>query len=334
MSRALNNHEAALRRALHAAADQIEPSEDGLERIQARLHHPRPFPVAWAEALRVQLSLRMPEALASAAAYAAHELRVISERFMPDPGDGGAARSGRLQLGWLRPLAAMGTAVFIVAAVVYMAIKVPQVISPTGNAASAVHTGRGASPRTGQTHGSSQTLGNGKSGTPGPSHHPSGSPNTQSCSPASYLPTLNPSPTGTPPVLTTPPQSPSPSSSPTTTASPTPTPTPTPTDSSSTTPSGAGSTPTSGSVGTPAPSDMSQSPAGRAGDSQARQALAKDTGLVHTVAETSTPCTSPSPKTSKKSASHKVISPAAAGQLVLQAGGATLAPAEVRSRLG
>jgi hypothetical protein len=332
MSRALNNHEAALRRALHAAADQIEPSEDGLEKIQARLHHPRPFPVAWAEALRVQLSLRMPDALASAAAYAAHELRVIGERFMPDPDDGGAARSGRFRLGWLRPLAAMGTAVFIVAAVVYMAIKVPQVISPTGNAASSVHTGR-PSPRAGQTHGSSQTLGNGKSGTPSQSHHPSGSPNTQSCSPASYLPTLNPSPKTTPPIITTPPTSSSPTS-PSPSATVTPTPTATPTDSSSATPTGAGSTPTSGSVGTPAPSDMSQSPAAHAGDSQARRALAKDTGLVRTVADTSTPCSSPSPKNSKKSGSHKVISPAAAGQLVLQADGSALAPAEVRSRLG
>jgi hypothetical protein len=332
MSHAPNNHEAALRRALHAAADQIEPAEDGLERIQARLRHPRPFPVAWAEALRVHLSLRTPDALAATAARAAHELRQIGERFMPDPDDREAARGGRLQLGWLRPLAAMGTAVFIVAAVVYMANKVPQVISPTGNAASAVHTG-GPSPRAGQSHGSGQTLGNGKSGSPSPSHQPSSSPNAQSCSPSSQISTLNPEPKPSTSVLTTPPTSSSPtSSSPTTSASPTPT--PTPTDSSSTTPTGAGTTPSSGSVGTPAPSDVSQTPSARTDARRAGHALAKDTGLARTVAETSTPCTSPSPKASKRSSSRKVISPEAGGQLELRAGGPALAPADVRSRLG
>jgi hypothetical protein len=36
-----------LRRALHEAADWLEPSEDGLERIRARLTRPRSTPVAW-----------------------------------------------------------------------------------------------------------------------------------------------------------------------------------------------------------------------------------------------------------------------------------------------
>src|SRR5258708_13387446 len=39
--------EEILRRALHAAADRIEPAPDGLERIRARLSKPRPLAVAW-----------------------------------------------------------------------------------------------------------------------------------------------------------------------------------------------------------------------------------------------------------------------------------------------
>src|SRR5260370_8948974 len=39
--------EETLRRALHAAADRIEPAPDGLERIRARLSKPRPLAVAW-----------------------------------------------------------------------------------------------------------------------------------------------------------------------------------------------------------------------------------------------------------------------------------------------
>src|SRR5258708_11533095 len=39
--------EEILRRALHAAADRIEPAPDGLERVRARLSKPRPLAVAW-----------------------------------------------------------------------------------------------------------------------------------------------------------------------------------------------------------------------------------------------------------------------------------------------
>ena len=43
-------YEQILRRALHAAADGIEPEADGLERIRARLTMPAPLPVAWLNA--------------------------------------------------------------------------------------------------------------------------------------------------------------------------------------------------------------------------------------------------------------------------------------------
>ena len=41
------DHAELLRRALHAEADSIEPAEDGLERIRARLTVPHSAPVAW-----------------------------------------------------------------------------------------------------------------------------------------------------------------------------------------------------------------------------------------------------------------------------------------------
>ncbi len=42
-----DDFEEFLRRALHAAADPVEPSGDGLEQIRARLTAPHPLPVAW-----------------------------------------------------------------------------------------------------------------------------------------------------------------------------------------------------------------------------------------------------------------------------------------------
>ena len=42
-----DDFEEFLRRALHAAGDPAEPSDDGLQRIRARLRTPYPVPVAW-----------------------------------------------------------------------------------------------------------------------------------------------------------------------------------------------------------------------------------------------------------------------------------------------
>ena len=39
--------EESLRRALREAADSVEPADDGLQRIRARLTTPRPLLVAW-----------------------------------------------------------------------------------------------------------------------------------------------------------------------------------------------------------------------------------------------------------------------------------------------
>ncbi len=47
-----------LRRALHSAADSLEPSENGLERVRARLATPYPMPVAWLMAAYSQVARR------------------------------------------------------------------------------------------------------------------------------------------------------------------------------------------------------------------------------------------------------------------------------------
>ena len=47
MTQHRDDFEEFLRRALHAAADSAEPSDDGLQRIRARLRTPYPVPVAW-----------------------------------------------------------------------------------------------------------------------------------------------------------------------------------------------------------------------------------------------------------------------------------------------
>jgi hypothetical protein len=51
MNRSDRDYDELLRRALHEAVDWLEPSEDGLERIRARLKRPRSTPVAWMMAL-------------------------------------------------------------------------------------------------------------------------------------------------------------------------------------------------------------------------------------------------------------------------------------------
>jgi hypothetical protein len=51
MNRSDRDYDEFLRRALHEAVDWLEPSEDGLERIRARLTRPRSTPVAWMMAM-------------------------------------------------------------------------------------------------------------------------------------------------------------------------------------------------------------------------------------------------------------------------------------------
>jgi hypothetical protein len=60
-----------LRRALHSAADSVEPSQDGLERIRSRLTTPYPLPVAWMMAVYSQAARWTRGGLSSLGAWLA-----------------------------------------------------------------------------------------------------------------------------------------------------------------------------------------------------------------------------------------------------------------------
>ncbi len=85
-----SEQEEILRRALHAVADSIEPSADGLERIRERLSKPRPLAVAWLMAgwtgLAPPLLLRMEPVLAELAGGMSRRLgtwlRPVIERML------------------------------------------------------------------------------------------------------------------------------------------------------------------------------------------------------------------------------------------------------------
>ena len=338
MSRAVFDHEAALRYALHAAADQVQPREDGLERIQARLRGPRLLPVAWLEVAWTRLSLRLPEGfhLRPAADRVRQELRVAWDRFGPQAERG-------VKLGWLRPVAAMSVAVFIVAAVVYTAIEVPQVVSPSSNnrVASPQHSGgHGGQPGQGYGNGHSQSPGSGRaSGSPGtssgtnksacpttststsPTIIASGPPNsvrrhrsTSSPSPV----TSSPSPSTSPSSSST--SSPSPSTTPSSTGSPSSTPVNPGSGSGSTTPSvSAGSSAASGGqaegegVASPSSSPSSVKPTS---SSSKTNPSGSAVGSQREANATTSPCPSPSPSKHK---AHSTGSPAAAGLVLIPA---------------
>jgi hypothetical protein len=338
-----HDHEDALRAALSAAADGIEPGGDGLQRIQSRLRRPpRPLPIAWAQALWIRLSLRIPEGVWYALDRTVFALRAASERLMPAP-EGRQPGHGGGRLAWLRPVTAMGVGVAVIAAVVYISINVTQVISPASST--------GASTRAGGP-GASASVGGGSAQTKTHSHGatkpvlggpPKGAPTTSPpcisgpSQPASASP--QPSTSGT----ASPSQSISPSQSPSASPSESVTPTPTVSASPSSTPTDAATTP---AVATNPATDGSLAPAANAGTSAAvtqadaggRHAATTAAGARkargrHSQADTAgLPCQSKtaSPKPSK---SPKVsINPDAGGLMFLPAAAGSPA-AEIKAKL-
>src|SRR6516225_6578991 len=81
MSQPTRDYEDLLRRALHSAVDPIEPADDGLERIRARLTTPNPLPVAWVLAACAEVAGRTRGGLQSALAW----LQSVPQRLMPGP---------------------------------------------------------------------------------------------------------------------------------------------------------------------------------------------------------------------------------------------------------
>ena len=112
MSQRDRDFDEILRRGLHEAADSVEPAEDGLERIRARLTGPYPVPVAWMMAGYSAVARCVPGGLQSVLAWLRTVPGPVRERFRaarPDPPHG-------RRLARLRPAAVLAIAVFAVAA--------------------------------------------------------------------------------------------------------------------------------------------------------------------------------------------------------------------------
>lgn len=225
MSQGAYDHEAALRSALRAAAEQIEPSAEGYELIQASLVRPQPGLIASLGALWTRLSLRVPDWVWLALDRVAHEYRLMIDRFKPVPGSHEASRARSRLAGWLRPAAAMCIVVFIVTAVVYMAVEVPQAIAPSSSTTQQ-HNGPGGTQGKGVGGKTETTPGSGQV-TPGSSPSPGAS---SSCTPKKTPQPVITTPSGTPSPSAS--VSPSPTSSPSPSASTSPSPNPSSTTSS------------------------------------------------------------------------------------------------------
>jgi hypothetical protein len=300
------DYDDVLRRALHAAAESVDPSPDGLERIRARMGQPPVLSLASAVAW-------CHEAGTMALAWAAPLIRTaldafwsVIDRFRPAtavPGQSGP------RYGWIRPVVAMGTAIFIVAAGAFAVLTLPHAMSSDGNSAffqlpwthPAGSGGSGSGGNGSGLNGQSSSQIAGGSSAAGTYGSPSSaSPASSQCSSlgssrtgtqSSAPPILTPSSTApassSPPVSSTPPTVPT---SPATTLTPTATPT---------------TSPDPGSANTPIPTTSSQASsaaavAGRESTSNPREAAIVPSTSV-SAAPTGPPCqTSPAKKKKTK----------------------------------
>ncbi|HEX9031439.1 MAG TPA: hypothetical protein VF834_06300 [Streptosporangiaceae bacterium] len=278
--------EEALSAALRMAAESVEPAPDGLERIRARISAGQAARRAGWRSLGTAGDgpawlgpSRWPGLLG---ASLAHLVRLVGERFGPDP-----ARAGRL--GWLRPAAAVATGLFVVAAASWLITGLPQVIQPandSGGLAGGNGAGRNVSVPASPTRTRTST-----GGVPwqGQSHYGQQSPSatcTPGQGPQHASPTSSPSgsPSASPSGSPSPSVSPSPSASPTDSLSPASSPAAAPGaapagivqallapragSSVSPAPSGPATAPTSSpSPGAPSPSPSGASPSRTAGSS-------------------------------------------------------------------
>lgn len=134
------NERDAVRRALLGTVEGIEPRADGLQRIQARLRPPRPLALAWAEAVGTDLRMRVPAAGQELLEWLRYVISMAWERFGPSSGKSGGRASRTLS--WLRPAAALGATVFIVAVGAYVAIDAQQAMFPSSS--NSTHSNGGA----------------------------------------------------------------------------------------------------------------------------------------------------------------------------------------------
>ena len=196
-----------MRRALHAAADSVEPSGDGLERIRPRLRTPYPVPVAWLMAACSGVSRRALGGWDSVWSW----LHTV-----PGPGQGRwraqPGTPGRRRLARGRMAAALAMAALVVAIGAYAGAPVlrQQVSSLTGalvnSLAGSSSGGTGGPGVNGQGNPLPPSGGAPVGGTtpstpdntqPGPANCPTQTP-ALATPPASQTPTASPTPTPNP----------------------------------------------------------------------------------------------------------------------------------------
>jgi hypothetical protein len=244
--------ERTLRHTLRMAANSVEPGDDGLARIRAKIAAGQPAPrVRWwtTPYARVLAAVALawyylePAAiwLRYAAGDVAERLRYIArdiaywlrrvawdiaERFRPDLGRGGWVR-------WLRPAAGLATVLLVVTGVSWAVTGLQQTIvnlsnpngvgggggsggstaaGPSHHASSYPYASRGSSGRTGSQSALAAVSCRASSGSPSPS--PSASPTGTPSSSSSPSQSPSQSPSSSPSSSTSSSASPSPSSSP------------------------------------------------------------------------------------------------------------------------
>src|SRR5215470_3456583 len=126
MSQHHDDFENFLRGALHTAVDPVEPADDGLERIRARLTPPRPLPVAWLMAACSWVARRAWGSLESVSAWLRTVPGEVHKR------DGKTAPDER-QMQRLRLVATVATVAVLMAIALYAVSPMGrQVISQAG----------------------------------------------------------------------------------------------------------------------------------------------------------------------------------------------------------
>jgi len=239
-----SEREAALRRALLRAAEQIDPAPGGFERIQVRLRRPRPALLAWIEAAWTALVMRAPDIIEAVRRRSVHAARLVWERFGPKSAPG----PGPHRLSWVRPLVAMSVAVFVLGGGVYVALQsVSSTISPTNGYAPGAPGGSGSHTAKQGPSGHGTTEGQAsRSPSSSPAHSAKPSP---SCSQTATPYQTGPSSTPAAPIdSSSPPSTGSPSTTPSSSPSPSDSPSPTPSDSTAPSSGGSASTADAGSA--------------------------------------------------------------------------------------
>ncbi|MHB1819083.1 MAG: hypothetical protein ACYCO9_13735 [Streptosporangiaceae bacterium] len=218
--------EDALRRALRAAADSVEPAAGGLDRIRAKIAVRRMSrSVGWVMADLPSRPLHAARhRTARIAEWARGMLRDLGDRLGPL---GGTARG---RLGWLRPAAALATGLIVVAVASWMVTALPPSVTTAGNSVGVSNEPGG--PRAVPAHSPSRSATSRPSASPSRPTRPLA---TASCTPSAVRHHQHrPGPSPKPSVSTSPSATPTPSPSPSPTGTPTPSPSPSASPSAST----------------------------------------------------------------------------------------------------